>query len=71
MFGISEFTVRWTGLLALALAVIPGGVDAQAPDLEETRTSAERPESWWTFQVRSATWASIRRSPGEAAAQAY
>lgn len=55
MFGISEFTVRWTGLLALALAVIPGGVDAQAPDLEETRTSAERPGSWWTFQVRSAT----------------
>ena len=42
MFGISEFTVRWTGLLALALAVIPVGVDAQAPDLEEMRASAER-----------------------------
>ena len=34
--------MKRTLLLALALAVIPVGVDAQAPDLEETRARAEQ-----------------------------
>ena len=34
--------MKRTLLLALALAVIPVGVDAQAPDLEETRVLAEQ-----------------------------
>ena len=42
MFGISEFTVRWTGLFALALAVIPVGVDAQLTELEELRALADQ-----------------------------
>ena len=34
--------MKRTLLFVLALAVIPVGVDAQAPDLEETRASAEQ-----------------------------
>ena len=34
--------MKRTLLFALALAVIPVGVDAQAPDLEETRVLAEQ-----------------------------
>jgi TPR repeat protein len=35
-------SMKRTLLFALALAVIPIGVDAQAPDLEETRARAEQ-----------------------------
>ncbi len=47
MFGISEFTVRWTGLFALALAVIPVGVDAQ-----RTRAEAGDAEAQFNLGVR-------------------
>ena len=38
-------------LFVLALAVIPGGVDAQAPDLEETRASPAPPATPRTAQI--------------------
>ena len=50
MFGISEFTVRWTGLFALALAVIPVGVDAQRT--QRTRAEAGDAEAQFNLGVR-------------------
>ena len=50
MFGISEFTVRWTGLFALAIAVIPVGVDAQRT--QRTRAEAGDAEAQFNLGVR-------------------
>ena len=58
MFGISEFTVRWTGLFALAIAVIPVGVDAQRT--QRTRAEAGDAEAQFTTSGLGTTWAGGR-----------
>ena len=60
--------MKKTLLFALALAVIPVGVDAQAPDLEETRASAEQgnPIAQYNLGLMYANGRGVPRNDAEA-----